>query len=782
MHFYLQMKIFLFLIICFVLKGESTFGRNIKDDDNLTKTKLDLILAQADTTDDVEDNTDEADESSGDELDIEAELSNLDDDLDDFDQEAEDEFEEDLASDLEGELQEESADLLEEDLIDQEVSESEQDEILLEEEFEAETEQAESTEDLPVEEEQVSPPETISVDEGLAETEDETLTPPLESVGPVEITGVDFLHDRSGGTIVIKTTGTPPTPFTRRSEDGRQIIIELSNTKLPDQFKRPYATREFPSNIGFFQAYQDSQSSTARFVVQIREPTEPLVRLDGNAVLIEAQGPGPVQNLAEIEEPSATDEAFPTDTEGVTDTDIETDIADEDAQVSSSGPLDASTSEDLLSKNLKFTGHPISIEVNNANIRDVLEFIANDSGLNLILSDAVSGTVSLKLRDIPWDQAFLVVLQTKKLGYIKNRNILMVDTVSAIRTEIQERKTLLDSKKNLEPLQIQIIPISYAKASELISQIQVFKSERGQIQSDERTNSLIVTDISESIERMKQLIKTLDIQIPQVLIEGKIIEANETFNRRFGLALTGKNLGATINSITVPSSGGGRYTLDFDLREIVGLSSGTLTGIFDILEEDNVIKVLSSPRVVTLNNLPASINQTEQIPISQSNATAGSITSGTEYKNLNFSLQVTPQVTSGEGIIMQINIQREFAGPPSSPDASPPVHGRSANTTVLVNNGDTAVIGGMYQTNSTQELSGIPILKDLPLIGALFRQNFYETSKSELLIFLTPRVLNRSGSLISSNTNNNINDITDEFENLDESLDEVELEQEFETF
>ena len=184
-------------------------------------------------------------------------------------------------------------------------------------------------------------------------------------------------------------------------------------------------------------------------------------------------------------------------------------------------PLDAQTSEDLLSGNVQFSGKPISIEVTEANIRDVLEFIANDSGLNLILSDAVSGTISLRLREIPWDQAFLVVLQLKKLGYIKNGNILIVDSVSAIRSEIQDRKNLLDSKKALEPLQIQIIPISYAKAGEIISQIQIFKGSRGQIQADQRTNSLIITDISENIDRMRQLIRTLDVQIPQILIEGK---------------------------------------------------------------------------------------------------------------------------------------------------------------------------------------------------------------------------------------------------------------------
>ena len=757
MKTYFQNRVFLVFSLIFLLViGDSQNG--FSKNHFFNKKQSNLILAQADITNE-----------NSDEINIEEELSNLDDDLDDVDQEEIDEFAEDLESDLEGELEEESADLSEEELIDQEIGEQEQDELLLEEEFEAQTD--ESSDEILDPVEQESPPETISEDEGLAEAEEseDLIQSPVTIGQPIEVTSVDFLHAQNGGTIIIRTTGTPPTPFVRQSEDGRQIIVELSNTRIPDQFKRPYNTREFPSNIGFFQAYQEDQSRIARFVVQIREPIEPLVRLEGSAVLIEAQGPGLTQELAEAEEsPAIEDVSSPTDTDIVVESGSPT-------EEGASPPLNAESSEDLLSDNIQFTGSPISIEVNEANIRNVLEFIANDSGLNLILSDAVTGNVSLKLREIPWDQAFLVVLQMKKLGYIRNGNILMVDSAEAIRDEIKSKKEFLDSKKALEPLQIQIIPISYAKATEITNQIQLFKSDRGQIQSDQRTNSLIITDISENIERMKKLIRTLDVQVPQVLIEGKIIEANENFDQRFGLALIGANLGATITNFTAPSNTDGAYTLSFDLSQIVGLNPGALTGIFDMLENEDVVRVLSSPRVVTLNNNPASINQTEQIPISQSNATAGAISSGTEYKNLTFSLQVTPQVTSGEGIILEINIQREFAGAPAAEGASPPVFGRSANTTVLVQNGDTAVIGGMYQTENTHNFQGIPILKHIPLLGALFRKNFYTTSKTELLIFLTPRVLNRNEAFALNR--NNFEE--DDFQMLEEGLDEVELEQEF---
>ena len=701
--------------------------------------------------------------------------------LEDIDEDITDEFEEDLKSDLEGDLEVDEADLIDEELVDIEREEIKQEETLIEEEFKAQQEKSVPTEEEPIlgeededlieedseqlaEEEpsQESPPETIPLDEDLAEvTEDETLLADEEpDQGPsgstLDITDVDFLHDQNGGTVVIRTTGVPQVPSIRSSEDGRQIIVEIENVRLPDRFKRPYATREFPSNIGFFQAYQERQSKTARFVVQMRQSIEPLVRVEGNSVLIEAQG-SEIQELADTQSPL--------DSQNLAD--------NGESMASPSGkPLNASSSEDLLSQGVQFSGNPISIEVSKADIRNVLEFITNESGLNMVFSENVKGTVTLKLRDIPWDQAFILVLQMKKLGYIKNGDILVVDTVNAIQSEIQERQQLLDSKKNLEPLQVQILPINYAKAQDITNQIQLFKSQRGQIQVDQRTNSLIITDISENIRRMRELIRNLDVQIPQVLIEGKVIEANERFNRRFGLALTGQNLSSIVSSFNVQNSTGGSQTLSLDLSQIVGLDAGALSAILDMLEEEEVVRVLSSPRVVTLNNMAASIQQTEQIPISKSDATGGSVSSGTEYKDITFSLNVTPQVTSGEGIILQISIQRQFTGTAVAEGAAPPVFGRSANTNVMVNNGDTAVIGGIYQTSNTKTRHGVPLLRSLPLIGSLFRQNVYETSKTELLIFLTPRVLNRNETFA-------LNRNDDLYEEEVNRSSEVELEDEF---
>ena len=672
------------------------------------------------------------------------------------------------------ELEEEFEQLAEEE---EQISEDDE----LEEEFEQLAEEDAEDENLEEEFEQLaeedgSPAETLAEDEDLIDIqdgEDPLLAEEQEPQGPLlYITAVDFLHDQSGGSIVIQTTGTPLSPSIRRSEDGTQVIIELDNVRLPDRFKRPYVTKEFPSNIGFFQAYQENENSKARFVVQVREPIEPNVRIEGNSILIEAQGssfatqdPGldkqPV--LTPIEEPPVQEPLDMGESMAVTSPVL-------------GQPLEAPSSEDFLLKNTKFTGKPISIEVNKADIRDVLDFITNESGLNIIFSESVKGSVTLKLREIPWDQAFILVLQMKKLGYVKNGDILIVDTISAIQSEIKERQALLDSKKNLQPLKIQILPINYAKAQDMISKIQVFKSQRGQIQADPRTNSLIITDINENIQRMRSLIRNLDVQIPQVLIEGQIIEANETFNRQFGLAVEGRNLNATIKSFNLDHASGGGELFNLDLRQIVGLNAGTLSAIFGMLESQQVLKVLSSPRIITLNNMGASIQQSTQIPIAKAESSGGGVTASTEYKDITFSLNVTPQVTSGESIILQINIQRQAQGGGTAKGEAPIVSGRSANTNIMVNDGDTAVIGGIYETTTNKSHSGVPILKSIPLIGSLFRTNSYSTNKTELLIFLTPRVLNRNETFaLSRSEDDGINE---------EDLNEVELdlEEEFETF
>ncbi len=748
----LKFFLIIFLIISFVIQ---TVARSTVQENKIITRNNSFLIAQADQ------------EKQDGEDDLALELG-------DVDQEVTDEFEDNLESELEGELEEDFADIPNEEPFDLDENAEKKAEQLIEEEFEQQLAETEEKTEPPLEDiESTSPAETLPEDETLVDIEDteSTIEEPIELTqqipstttdGPLlNVTGVDFLHDQAGGTIVIQTTGIPQNPFIRKSEDGRQIIVEIDNLKIPSQFKRPYATRDFPSNIGFFQAYQDNESTKARFVISIRDPIEPIVRVDGNSILVEAQD-------------SNTTTGSLADTQQL----LEDSELQEANDMASKSPLNAESSDDFLSQNVRYTGVPISIEVNNANIRDVLKFITRESGLNIVLSENITGKVSLELKEIPWDQVFLLVLQMKKLGYIRSENILIVDTIDNIRTEMKNRQQLIESKKSLSPLQIQFIPVSYAKANDLVNRIQIFKGPKGQIQSDPRTNSLMITDTLENINRMKRLIRTLDVQIPQILIEAKIVEATEVFSRRFGMIIKGQNLGSIVKGFVLDRGGGG-IPLDFDLSTIVGLSQGALTATLDLLEEDQVVKVISSPRVVTLNNMSANINQTDQIPLAKTDSTGGGISQSTEYKNITFSLNVTPQVTSGKGIILQINIQRQFAGAAASDGEAPPIFGRSASTNVLVNNGDTAVIGGMYQDSMDKNNSGVPVLRHIPILGSLFKRNTYSSNKAELLIFITPRILNRNEIFASSTLSGEVNSTNNSIDSNDIDDIELELEEEF---
>jgi type IV pilus assembly protein PilQ len=633
-----------------------------------------------------------------------------------------------------------------------------------------------------------TPPESLEEDESVGEVqpqqaEESVETPTEEPVvdtpppqipvsDPVTVTAVDFKSSDNGGTIVITATG-PMSYTSRTNQEGNQFILELDNTRLPNKFKLPFNTKEFSSNIGFFQGYQGATATTARFVIQLRDSTTPNIVPEGNQLLISTGGgapPPPEQNMAdnEAEEPQETQEApapkIALESSG-----------GQSGNWDDSAALNTRTLDEFLLNSKKFYGHPISIEVKDTDIRDVFNLIAEESGLNLILSDAIAGKITLKLREIPWDQALVVLMQSKQLGYVRQGNILRIETLAAIRSETDATRQLLDSTRQLQPLRVQVFPISYARAKQLETQVKDFLSPRGKVNADERTNALVVTDIAESIVKIRKLLKALDTQTPQVLIEGKVVEARESFERKIGFILSGSGQSHKL-------SGDKTFTPAFDLdnatggNNLFGLTVGTLdifgdlTGILDMMEAEDVVKVISSPRVVTLNNIEALIKQSTEVPVFTTTLQNGERETTVEYKELNLQLKVTPQITADGGIIMRMFIERQFAGSTIevSGASAAPIFGRSAQTTVIVNNGETAVIGGIYQNDNTESEQGIPLLRKIPILGHLFKGNTKVQEKNELLIFLTPRVLNREAAF---GGNGQDQGIIEGEEELDESVD-----------
>ncbi|MDG0816718.1 type IV pilus secretin PilQ [Bdellovibrio svalbardensis] len=542
---------------------------------------------------------------------------------------------------------------------------------------------------------------------------------------PATITDLKFKANETGGTVIVQ--GDRPLTFTTRTNpDLHQYIVEVDNAILPDRLKRSLNTRDIKGAVGAIDAYQNPGSTTARFVIQMREGvSEPAVQTEGSSLLIVASGSAPQPVVDHENQESGESQILPNQ-----------------------------SLTEFLAGNSQFYGKKISIETNSMDIRDALNFITEESGVNMVLSDEVKGNVSLKLRQVPWDQALVVIMRARKLGYTRQGNVLRIAPLADLKAEEDDANKLAAARKNLEPLKVRMFPISYAKVDELEKKIKDFLGDRGKVVGDMRTNALVVTDIEDNLERIAKLISSLDTQPQQVLIEGKIVEAQEDFARDIGVSWSSS--GSTIklgNSsrgpvnmtpkfAVNPGKGSGGTNLDFGLDIGTLDVFGSITAALALSESENKVKVLASPRIFTMSNEKADINQTTEVPVKQVTINGTSNQTSFQFKPLTLKLEVTPQVTSDGSVIMKIAVNRQFQG--AVVDAalgSFSVNSREANTRVLVKNGQTAVIGGIYQSDATDGETGVPWFREVPVVGWLFKTKSIRKTKSELLIFITPRIM-----------------------------------------
>jgi type IV pilus assembly protein PilQ len=583
------------------------------------------------------------------------------------------------------------------------------------------------------------------------------------------LTALDFKSLENGGTLIIKTN-KPVTYNTRRNMQNHQFIVELANTSVPKKFQRPLVTKEFPGILATIQAYQSKSSENmTRIVLQMKGPmdpaSEPSVVQSGNVIRVAASGISAVAASDEPSSPSSTPAGganFPAMSEESEEGEMPSQQAADTvaSQPSDQRIMNNKSFEDFLMGQTKFYGHPISIEVNNQDVREVFKFISDESGLNILLDEGVKGKVTMKLRQVPWDQALAIILQSNQLGYVKSGSILRIATLATIQAESTAAKRVIDSQKDLAPLRIQLFPLSYAKTDEITSQVQNLLSPRGKVSSDKRTNTLIVTDIAEHLAKVKSLLTKLDTQTPQVLIEAKVAEVTDSFSKAFGV-----NWQAGPGSIQV-GQGAGRQNIDLSNSytssyltngssvlslslsnlDVVGNLSSTLTWA----EQNNLARLISSPRIVVLDRTSATISQTTKYPYSSVTISNGAVTTTAQFQDIKLELGVKPQITADGGVLMDLTIQRDLIGSQISIGGSsvPAVDTRSAKTQVLVDNADTVMIGGIYQSDVQDLESGVPLLKDIPLIGALFKYKSHSKQKNELVLFMTPRILNREKSFV----------------------------------
>ena len=398
----------------------------------------------------------------------------------------------------------------------------------------------------------------------------------------------------------------------------------------------------------------------------------------------------------------------------------------------------------------EFTGSPLSLDFKDVPIMDVLRLIAEVSELNIIAGDEVKGAITLRLVEVPWDQALDIVLVTRGLGYVQVGNVLRIAPSEMLQAEEAERLQERRNKEQLEDLQVKLQPVNYAAVEDVRGLVTRLLSPRGTVNTDQRTNTVIIKDIPSVINEATALIEALDTQTPQVMIEAKIVEATLDFGRELGsnwsigtnpdsgqirtggVTWEGANsvaVGTPISSIPTAAMNMGFLVLDDNIRIDVEVQA---------MEEAGEGKVISSPRVVTLDNREAVIEQGVSIPFQTFEGGDAKL----EFVDAVLSLKVTPHITPDESIIMALEVSK------NAPDTalvtstgSPAITKNQAKTETLVKNGQTLVIGGIYTIEKTTTESRVPYLHQIPLVGAAFRTRKVFDSRKELLIFVTPRIV-----------------------------------------
>jgi type IV pilus assembly protein PilQ len=425
----------------------------------------------------------------------------------------------------------------------------------------------------------------------------------------------------------------------------------------------------------------------------------------------------------------------------------------------------------------KFTGTPITLDFKDGDLQDIFRLFADISGLNVVVNPGVSGKVTLKLTEVPWDQALDLILKTNGLGYTLEDNVIRIAKLTDLQKEEQDRRKLEEEKALAGTLADYTKRISYAKAlviSDVIKKAGAL-SARGQINVDERTNTMIMRDLPSYIEKAKGLVAELDRATPQVEIEARIVITSRNFTRDLGIqwgfnqeqsprygnttnrnfpnaiVLNGGGLGSTgplgeqASAAGIGSAGRG-YAVNLPAsaaNSAIGISMGNILGNFNLdlaltaLERQGRGRLLSTPKVTTQNNTAAEIKQGVQIPIQ----TVANNTVTVQFKDAVLTLKVTPQITDAGTVILSLEVENNSADFANLVNGIPPINTQSAKTIVLVRDGSTAVVGGIYQSNEQTSQSSTPFLGKIPILGYLFRNRFTTSTNNELLLFITPRIV-----------------------------------------
>jgi type IV pilus assembly protein PilQ len=594
---------------------------------------------------------------------------------------------------------------------------------------------------------EVSPKETRepTVPEPEKEIEVEEISEPraegaeVEKAGkPAWVNRIDFVMlEGLKSRVIVGTTNKVQYETAKPSE--KRLLLKLFNTKIPKFQKRPLITTRFKSAVDRVVPVQTAKmGDTAVITIQLRETVPYRVEQKENVLVVElepsAVPPGP---LPDVKAPKWQQVMKETEAEIV-----------KEAEVPPEEPI-------LTETGKVYTGQKISLDFQDADIRHVFRILHEISGKNFVIGDDVKGRVTLKLDNVPWDQVLGLILEMNKLGHVEEGNVVRVAKLSTLEAEnkaVKARAEAEQAAKELEPLVTAYMSVSYADASSVKTHLDEIKTARGKVTIDARTNMIIMKDIPETIDSAEEVVKKLDVVTPQVMIEARIVEANTDFSRELGIAWGGGYEktkghhthtwfggvdGVTTNYAVYLPPAGPTSGIGYTFSRLTGGHPITIHANLQAMESEGKGKIISSPRIITLDNKAAYIEQGLEIPYQVLEEGSYSL----KWQSAVLRLDVTPHITPDGRISMKIIAKKDAPDRSIIVQGAPAIDKKEAGTELLVNDGDTIVIGGIITKEVTLTKGGVPGLSKIPLLGWFFRSHSRTEQERELLIFVTPTIV-----------------------------------------
>jgi type IV pilus assembly protein PilQ len=527
--------------------------------------------------------------------------------------------------------------------------------------------------------------------------------------------------------VIVKTEGGEPKFSLIKKDELKRLSIEIENATISPQGQKALDTSQVSAFVKRVSSFQH-KDKLVRVVAELTDISSYNISREGANIILDIEPPGAEGEAKKIE----TKEMAAGETKKA----------------------------ESLPGEKKYEGNKISLDFQDADINNIIRLIAEVSELNIITTEDVKGKVTMRLISIPWDQALDIILKTNKLDMVREGNIIRIAPATAIA---EERKSLMEAKRavveskiveeEVEELVTESLSISYAKAGELIKNLEKIKSKRGDITIDDRTNTVIVKDTKKKLADMKLLIEKLDKRTPQVLIEARIVEVNRNFSKELGIqwggglnmitdtnfpntiGITGSSVGTSAVSLPAAAGTGTGGAISATLGSVTGASQLDIR--LSALESSGRARIISTPKITASDNKEAVIESGRSIPY----PTTSSAGTQVQFIDATVSLTVTPHITPDNYISMKIVATKNEADFGQQVQGTPSIIKKKATTEVLIKDGDTTVIGGLYKTTKQESVAGVPWFMKIPVIGWLFKKKADTDLGEELLIFITPKII-----------------------------------------